>query len=348
VWIVPILLAAASVPDIVTPQELIVQGHWKRARVIVEQRYRTAPREPEVNFLLSQIRNAFGDRRTPLDFAEKAVALAPGVGRYHRQLAEVQGVMAQRASAFQQPFLAHKFRKEIEAALALDPKDAQAMRDLVEFYLLAPGILGGDNKKAEEIATGLVRIDAPEGFLARARIAGYLKNDKLAGELTSQAAAALPASYRAAIALARYWMDPRHLDLSAAETAAQRALQLDRGRIDAHSILAIIQADRRDWNALKSVLAEAQKAVPDDATPYYRAAERMIVDHSQLPLAESYLRNYLSQEPEGNEPAEADARWLLGLALEGQGRRTDAIAELKVAVRLDSSSPAAKELKRLQ
>ena len=52
--------------------------------------------------------------------------------------------MAQHSNAFQQLFLARRFRKEIDTALSLDSHDTQALRDLMEFYLLAPGLAGGD------------------------------------------------------------------------------------------------------------------------------------------------------------------------------------------------------------
>ena len=79
--------------------------------------------------------------------------------------------------------------------------------------------------------------------------------------------------------------------------------------------------------------------------PYYRAAERLLaVDPVR---AERYLRVYLAQEPEGNQPTAADAHWKLGLALEAQGRSGDALAELKESIRLNPESKAAPDLKRL-
>ena len=94
---------------------------------------REAPDDPDAIFLLSQIRNAFGDHATPLGLAEKAVRLDGRVAWYHRQLAEVQGVMAQQAGVFQQAILARRFRNEIDTALGLDPRDVQALRDLMEY-----------------------------------------------------------------------------------------------------------------------------------------------------------------------------------------------------------------------
>src|ERR1035441_9158529 len=78
-------------------ERLIEAGHWKRARTFVEARLREAPGDALSNFLLSQIRGAFGDRTsTPLALAEKAVALDGRTAKYHRQVAEVLGVTACR------------------------------------------------------------------------------------------------------------------------------------------------------------------------------------------------------------------------------------------------------------
>jgi hypothetical protein len=77
-------------------ERLIEAGHWKQARSIVETRLREAPRDALSNFSLSQIGGAFGERPTPLAFAEKAVALDGRTAKYHRQLAEVLGVTAQQ------------------------------------------------------------------------------------------------------------------------------------------------------------------------------------------------------------------------------------------------------------
>jgi len=115
-----IFCAVAVGPAEQSPAERLIEaGHWKRARTIVEARLREAPADALSNFLLSQIRGAFGDRSTPLALAEKAVALDGRTAKYHRQLAEVLGVTAQHAGAFQQLLLAHRFRREIDAQQTL-------------------------------------------------------------------------------------------------------------------------------------------------------------------------------------------------------------------------------------
>jgi hypothetical protein len=326
-------------------EKLIEAGHWKRARTLVEARIREAPDDALSNYLLSQIRNAFGEHTTPLPLAEKAEALDGRTAKYHRQVAEVLGVMAQRAGALQQLFLAPRFRKEIDAALALDSQDVQALRDLLEFYLLAPGIAGGDSGKAAPLARRIGEIDDAAGFMARARIAAFHKQTAETEALLRQAGDASPPNYGARIALARFYIEPGHFNPDAAEMQAKAALILDRGRVDAYGVLAETGATRGAWNELESTLTASAASVPDDLVPYYRAAARLIAGGRDPARAERYLRAYLGQEPEGNEPPASEAHWKLGLALQAAGREADAIQEWQESIRLDPESKAALELR---
>jgi tetratricopeptide (TPR) repeat protein len=330
------------------PEQLIQAGHWKRARALVESGSRQSADEALRYYLLSQIRYAFGDHAAPLALAEKAVVLNGQVGKYHRQAAEVFGVQAQHAGPFQQLLLARRFRKEIGTAIEMDPRDVQARRDLLEFYLLAPGIAGGDSRKAAETAEEIGAIDAPEGFLAKARIAAFQKRVADAEGLLRKAAQVQPPSYRAQIELAHFCLDPDHLDREAAERAARRALILDSSRAEAYSVLAGIYAASGEWMALDSILKYSSLHNPDDLAPYYYAADRLLAAGHDPGRAERYLRTYLGQEAEGNEPGAPEAHWKLGLALEAQGRSAEAVAEWKQSLLLDPTSPAARELKRMR
>lgn len=329
-------------------EKLIIAGHWKQARALVEVRMAEAPNDPLANYLLSQIRNAFGDHMTPQSLAEKAIALDGKTAKYHRQYAEVLGVMAQRANLVQQLFLARHFRKEIEIAIMLDSRDTQALRDLVEFYLLAPSVAGGDPHKAAETADRIAQIDSAEGFLAKARIAQFEKQPMATEAAFRQAAAVQPPSYRALIALAQFFLAPDHADLAMAETAGRQALLLDPGRVDAYGVLAEVSTDRSDWGALDGILADAAKEVPDDLAPHYRAAERLLAARRDPARAERYLRTYMGQEAEGNEPGLAEAHWRLGQALHAEGRDKAASEEWLDSLRLNPESPARADLKSLR
>ncbi len=288
-------------------EKLIEDGHWKRARALVEARLHDGAADALSSYLQSQISNAFGDQTTTLALAEKAVALDGHTAKFHRQVAEVLGVMAESANMIQQLLLAQRFRKEIDAALALDPRDVQALRDLLEFYLLAPGIAGGDPRKAAPLAARIGAINSPLGHLAEARIATFHKDVTGMEASLRKAAEASPPSYNAHIAVARFYLDPTHFNAAAAEAEAREALKLDPNRVEAYSLLAEILAGRGDWTELESTLTAAAAAVPDDLVPYYRAAQRLLTNAREPERAERYLRVYMSQQPEGNEPTTGEA-----------------------------------------
>jgi tetratricopeptide (TPR) repeat protein len=306
------------------PEKLIESGHWKKARVIAEARIRADPRDALTNFLLSQIRNAFGDRESPLAFAEKAVSLDGGVAKYHRQIAEVLGVKAEHSGILQQLVLARRFKKEIDTAIALDPADLQALRDLMEFYLLAPGIAGGDKGKATVIAERIASIDPAEGFSAKARLATFQGNQGQVESFLRKALEKDPNRYRSRIALANFYAASDQASPQAVEQARQAA-KIDPGRVDAYAIMARAYAARGQWDGLETILAEAEKEVQDDLVPYYRAAEALLQSHNEVDRAARYLRKYLGSEPEGNEPtlAEAHAKLDLALKLESRSERSD-------------------------
>ena len=303
-----VCLAVAAPAQQAEAEKLIEAGHWKRARTLVEARIREAPADPLANFLLSQVRNAFGDHNSPLPLAEKAVALDGRVAKFHRQVAECLGVMAQHANMFQQVFLARRFRKEIETALSLDPRDTQALRDLMEFYLLAPGILGGDTHKASEMAARLYAVDPVGGLRAQARLASVRQKPDEAEALLRRAAEIQPPSYQARIELAQFYLSSAPANLDSAAAAAAGAISIDRTRVEAYAILAEVHAACAEWKELDAVLDGASREVPDDLTPFYRAAERLLVVGKEPARAQRYLRLYLTQSPEGNAPSLAEAR----------------------------------------
>jgi tetratricopeptide (TPR) repeat protein len=316
-WVAPLLgltLAFSGIAQQSDPEKLIDAGHWKKARAIVETRLSQNPNDALANFLLSQIRNAFGDYTTPLPLAQKAVALDGRVAKYHRQLAEATGLEAQHANAFRLIILARQFRSEIDTAISLDPHDIQAHRDLLEYYLVAPGIAGGDVQKASAMAKQICQLDAAEGLLAEARVASFRKRFSETGELLRQPVALQPSGYRARLALAKFYAAPESFNAAMVVSTAQELQKLDAGRVDSYAILAQIYAEQCDWSALDSLLSEATRQSPDDLAPYYRAAEAMLTKKHEPARAARYLQVYLEHDPEGNEPTLADARRKLASA----------------------------------
>jgi hypothetical protein len=67
--------------------------------------------------------------------------------------------------------LALDIRKELEAALAENPDNAEVRLDLVRFFTVTPRVAGGDLDAAREHAAKLAQLDPPLGHFARGYIA---------------------------------------------------------------------------------------------------------------------------------------------------------------------------------
>ncbi len=185
----------------------------------------------------------------------------------------------------------------------------------MEFYWLAPGIAGGGKAKAAAMAERIARIDAVEGFSAKARLAELQGNHGQVAGLLREALEKDPRRYRSRIALAGFYSASDEANPEAVEQTRQ-ALQIDPGRAEAYAILARAYAARGQWAELESILVAAEKEGPDDLIPYYRAAESLLESNHELGRAVRYLRKYLGSEPEGNEPTLSEARVKLGMALQ--------------------------------
>ena len=198
-------LVSARAADSGNAEALIEAGHWKRARAIVEPRVAANPRDAQAVWLLSRIKLAFGDLDGALVPAQQAVALEDGNSDYHLQLAEVYGEMAARASMFAAAGLAHKFKGELDASLARNPKNLDALDALMQYSYQAPGLMGGDKGKARSIADQLVQLSPVRGYFAQAELAQEAKDEAKVEESFRQAVKADPKNYEAQTALAGFY-----------------------------------------------------------------------------------------------------------------------------------------------
>ena len=93
-----------------------------------------------------------GEYKRASEAFEKAAALDPNNAKLIHWLGRTYGRRAETANPFAAPGLASKTRQMFEKAVELDPTDKDALGDLLDFYLDAPGFLGGGVQKAEALA----------------------------------------------------------------------------------------------------------------------------------------------------------------------------------------------------
>jgi tetratricopeptide (TPR) repeat protein len=337
--------AAANDP---APEALIQAGHWKRARPLVEQRYQANPGDARSAYLLSQVKAAFGDLEAAVPLAEKAVALDSNRADYHLQLGIVCGETAEKASLFAKAGWAHRFKEETDKAAALDPKNIDARFALMEYYLQAPRLMGGSKAKAGDMVEEISRINPARGYLAQARLAQEDKDAAREEAAFLKALAAAPEDYEILVSTAGFYNRDTQKKYAQAEEQSRQAVKINPGQVSAYSSLAFALAAAERWPELDAGLAEAEKNVPDDLSPYYQAGRALLYTGKDLPRAERYFRKYLGQEPEGEAPTLAHAHWRLGLVLDKEGRKPEAVSEIETALRLQPNlSEAKKDLKRL-
>jgi len=342
--------ASLPAPSADSVGALIESGHWKRARQAVDVSLKANPNDAQAHAWLSKIDSSFGDLSGAIDEAERAVALNPNSAAFHGQLAEAYALMADRCTLVKGVLYARRMKKEIAAALAIDSNQLDTLLVQMMYEWKAPTLAGGDRNHAREVARHIGHVSPLWGYLAQARLAEDEGNEGALETALRKAVEVDPSSYRARVALARFYCcTARQKRFADAERIAREATALDPSSAGGWEILARIYANQRRGSDLTDVLTRAESAAPDDLTPYYAAANVLFETGQDFPHAEEYLHRYLRGSVEGRAPSLAEASWLLAELFEHEGRKTDALHELQVAIHLDPAfEPARRDLYRLR
>ena len=147
----------------------------------------------------------------------------------HMWLARSLGEKASRASFLNAYSLAKRVRIEFEEAVQLNPRNAEALADLGEYYYTAPEVLGGGYDKAERVAAQLEKADPVRAHVLRGNIAIARKEYGAAERELKQAVAesAHPASQW--ITLADFYRSQgRWTEMESSVRSGENAAQRDR------------------------------------------------------------------------------------------------------------------------
>lgn len=200
---------------------------------------------------------------------------------YHLWLGRALGQQAANASFLSAYSLSKQARQEFETAVRLDRRNAEALGDLGEFYVDAPGIVGGGLDKAESVAQELDRINPARAADLRARIASGRS------------------------------------DYAGAEQNFKRAIALSRHPARGWATLASFYRRRGQWTqmewAARHCAAEAARD-PDAGVALFNGASVLIQANRDPELAAKMLADYLNSASMTEEgPAFLAHVWLARL-----------------------------------
>src|SRR5579864_8292956 len=120
---------------------------------------RISDKGPDEFQLVGQCYFMQGDYKKASEAFEQALALAPRNSELHRWLGNAYGRRAETGSVFTAPAYARRSRQYFEQAVELDPNNREAVANLFEYYLEAPGFMGGGLDKAENLAKRIATLD---------------------------------------------------------------------------------------------------------------------------------------------------------------------------------------------
>ena len=305
--VAPFPVAAQAEAAVARGRQAVESRRYSVARAELEPYARANPRSAEAAFWLGRAQFAEGHIEDAKKSFERAAELEPNVADHHLWLGHAVGSLAQRASKLKQPFLAKQVQRAYARAAELDPRSVEAREGLLDFYSIAPGIMGGSMEKAHEQLAAVRKMDALRGHELAARLALRAKDTAAAERELAQAVAAFPDSARGHLALASFHS----------------------ARGDHVKALAQVEA----------LLARR----PDHMPTRYAFGRLAAISGQKLDRGEQYLREYLGYTPGPNEPSHAGAHFRIGMIQEKRGQKADAIRSYESATRLDPKLTMAKE-----
>jgi Flp pilus assembly protein TadD len=266
-------VASAASTDVVTRAGALYQHteYESSLRILAQD---SAPDEP--SYLLTG-KNYFmlGDYKKAIDSFEKALHENPRSSEAELWLGRAWGRRAENGGGPMAMIYASRTRQCFEKALALDPNNREAKNDLFDFYLNAPGFLGGGVDKAEAAARGIATERPAEYEFEEAQIAD------------------------------------KRSDFAGAEAHLRRAMDLALGEAGRIVDLARFLAKRGRLSESDRLFAQARILAPGKPGIGLAEARADIENHRNLEQARKLLESYLQASLTPDDPPRQEAEKLL-------------------------------------
>lgn len=239
------------------------------------------PKDAPVYELIGRNHYMQGQYKKATEILQKAVAADPANSDYELWLGRAFGRRAETASPFTAAPNANKARQHFEKAVQLNPRNMEALSDLFEYNLEAPGFMGGGLDKAVSVADRMASVDPIEGHWAQARLAERRKEFDTA---------------------------EHHFQLAASMAPQQAGRLID---------LARFLAKQGRYQESDQSFRKAEKIAPNSPQLLYARADTYIEQGRNLAAARKLLKRYLEAQLTPDDPPRAAAEKLLKKASGG-------------------------------
>jgi tetratricopeptide (TPR) repeat protein len=265
-------LMAAKPPEWVRAHELYQRTEYQESLNVLK----TLKDKDSDTFLLSgQDHFMLGEYKHATDDLDKALAKGNASAQLYLWLGRAYGRRAETSGPFTAPGYASHAQKMFEKAVQLDLSNKDAVGDLFDYYMAAPGFLGGGLNKAEDLAQKVSTIDPAEGFYLKAQI------------------------------------DQKRKEYDAAEQHLRRALELTPKQVSRVLDLAHYLSMRGRTKESDALFEQAIKMAPEDPQVLFTRAESYIETRRNLADARLLLERYLRSPLTPDDPPRERAQELL-------------------------------------
>jgi tetratricopeptide (TPR) repeat protein len=302
--LLPATQAAAS------PNDLLAAGRVDDAIATLQAQLKSSPNDAAAYHYLCRAYFALGDWDRAVSACEKSVALAPDNSDYHLWLGRAYGEKADRVNPFSAASLAGKVRREFERAVQLNPNSVEARADLAEFYLDAPGIVGGGQDKARTQAAALSSLSQAKAHYINGRIA------------------------------------EKNRDRVSAENEYRAAIEDSGGNANDWLNLALFYKHLNRLDEMEQTLERAANARTGQNEVLVECAEILLRTDRNARTAAQFVRRYISSNIATEKSPMFKAHYVLGTALEKQGDKRGAAQEYTAALALASGFSNARQALR--
>ena len=222
-----------------------------------------------------------GDFKKACDFLHKSSELDGNNSDVYLWMGRAYGRRAESSNPLTAPSYATKARQNFEKSVNLNPKNGDALNDLFDYYLQAPGFLGGGLEKAAALLPKIKEHDSAEFHFAQAQLAEKRKEFATAEQQLRRALDLAPRQVGRVIDLAKFL--------------------LRRGRIPESDAL---------WK-------QAATIAPNDPKVLFEQANALIASKRDLTEAKRLLKLYLQAPLTPELPSRSEAAKLLKQAENG-------------------------------